>query len=87
MDTGEGSSQGVQALVRDDKRRRVADDGPPAGTLTMQMDEFKGSTDILTGDRASWARPRRGWKGRSEAGRGGGPRPRGRQDVRPEVDL
>jgi len=87
VDTGEGLSQGVQALVTDDKRLRVADDGPPAGALTEQMGQFKGSTDILTRDRAPWARPRRGWRGRSEAGRGGGPRPRGRQDVRPEVDL
>jgi len=87
VDTGEGLSQGVQALVGDDKRLLVADDGLPAGTLTEQMGEYKGSTDILTQDRGPRARPRRGWKEGSEAGRGGGPRPGGRQDVRPEVDL
>jgi hypothetical protein len=87
VDTGEGLSQGVRARVGDDRRLLFADDGPAADALKELMDEYKGSTAILTWDCAPWARPRRWCGGRPEAGRGGGPRPRGRQDVRPEVDL
>jgi hypothetical protein len=80
-------SQRVQVLVTNDKRLFCADDRRRVGALIEQMGEHNGSSDILT-----WPRPakdrctaRVSTKIRNRSW--GGLRPKGRDDMRPEVGL
>ncbi len=87
MNLGKDRSQGVQVLVTNDKRLFCADDRLSARALIEQMGEYNGSSDILTWPRPAKARCTARVSAKIRNRSWGGLRPRGRDDVRPEVGL
>ena len=87
MNPGEDRSQRGQVLVTNDTHLFCSNDRRSARALIEQMGKYNGSSDFL-----AWPRPAKDrCTARVSAKIGnrswGGLRPRGRDDVRPEVGL